>query len=303
MSISVVIPAYNASKYLREAIDSALNQTLRPEEIIVVDDGSTDDTFAIAQSYGSPVTVLHRTNHGLAATRNFGAKNSSGEWIALLDADDVWEPAKLQRQMEALERAGADICYTGHVILQHEGDRVFFGKIHEVPAAENIRQSLFTQVMTFLPSSVVLRKSTMFSVGGFDESMRAGSEDMRMWLTLLHAGAKFAAVRKPLLQYRRHGANWTPTFAWLDVTVGTYRQLVLPHLPTSTGRFTFNGWRSQHESDVAYSLRDKGDSRCLPMMARSIVHGPFHDYFRYKGLVHMTYNVLRGRLKQPPVEA
>lgn len=296
MSISVVIPAYNASMYLREAIDSALHQTLPPDEIIVVDDGSTDDTYAIAASYGPPVTVLQQTNHGLPTSRNVGARQANSEWIALLDADDVWEPNKLQLQMEELKRTGADICYTGHVILQHEGDRTFLGKVHEVPPAEDIRRSLFEQVMTFLPSSVVLRKATMFSVGGFDESMRHGSEDMKMSLKLLHGGAKFAAVREPLFQYRRHGANWNANLAWFEATIATYRELVYPHLPKSSRWFAFNGFRSQHESDVAYALRQRGDKQYLPMMAKAILHGPFHDYFRYKALLHMTYKVLRGAL-------
>jgi glycosyltransferase involved in cell wall biosynthesis len=100
-AISVVIPAYEAQRYLREAIDSVLRQTLPAVEIIVVDDGSTDDTAKIAQSVAG-VTYTHKTNGGVASALNHGIKLATGQYIAFLSADDIWHAEKLQRQMAAL---------------------------------------------------------------------------------------------------------------------------------------------------------------------------------------------------------
>lgn len=109
--ISLIIPVYNASLYLREAIDSALNQTVRPRQIIVVDDGSTDDSLEIARSYGKVLTVIAQANGGTAAARNRGLAEANEPMIAFLDNDDRFFPQKLQRQLEVmLEYPKALLC-------------------------------------------------------------------------------------------------------------------------------------------------------------------------------------------------
>src|ERR1035437_8266655 len=92
MSISVVIPAYNASRFIAATLQSVWGQTVPADEIVVVDDGSTDDTAAIAESFGPPVRAYRRPNSRQGASRNFGVKQTSSEWIAFTDADDLWEP-------------------------------------------------------------------------------------------------------------------------------------------------------------------------------------------------------------------
>jgi glycosyltransferase involved in cell wall biosynthesis len=104
-TVSVVIPCYNASPFLRETLESVLRQTHPPLEVIVVDDGSTDDSAAIAESFGSPVRVIRQKNQGESVARNRGIDEAHGEWVGLLDADDVWLPEKLERQLEC---AGPD---------------------------------------------------------------------------------------------------------------------------------------------------------------------------------------------------
>ncbi|HEX3110532.1 MAG TPA: glycosyltransferase family A protein, partial [Thermoanaerobaculia bacterium] len=98
-SVSVVIPSYNYARYLGEAIDSALGQTLPPLEVIVVDDGSTDDTPAVLAAYGDRIRVLRQKNAGVAVARNSGIAAARGECVAFLDADDVWLPRKLELQI------------------------------------------------------------------------------------------------------------------------------------------------------------------------------------------------------------
>ena len=94
-SVTVIIPCYNGAAYLREAIDSALDQTHPPLEVIVIDDGSTDDSAAIAESYGPPVCVIRQENQGESVARNRGIDEAKGDWVAFLDADDLWKPTKL----------------------------------------------------------------------------------------------------------------------------------------------------------------------------------------------------------------
>src|ERR1035441_10508770 len=127
MSISVVIPAYNAFAFIAETLDSVLQQTFPPDEILVIDDGSTDDTAAVAESFGPPVRVFRRPNSRQGASRNFGVQQAVSEWIAFIDADDLWEPTKLERQMQDLFRhAGADVSYTAHVRFSQEGETIRF---------------------------------------------------------------------------------------------------------------------------------------------------------------------------------
>ncbi|MHC4386164.1 MAG: glycosyltransferase family 2 protein, partial [Planctomycetota bacterium] len=104
MKISVVIPAYNIEDYIERAIDSVLAQTRQPEEIIVVDDGSTDATAQKIKAYGDQVRYIHQANKGLSGARNTGIRQAQNEWVAFLDGDDEWLPEKLQLQSELLTR-------------------------------------------------------------------------------------------------------------------------------------------------------------------------------------------------------
>ena len=203
MSISVVIPAYNASSFLAATLNSILAQTLPADEILVIDDGSKDDTADIAASFGPPVRVIRRANAGQASSRNFGVQQASSEWIAFLDADDLWEPAKLARQIEELARnPAADLCYSGRVeFTEHQGV-LQRGHVMPVPPPANLRKALLRNT-TFMPSSTILRRSTFLAAGGFNAQYKI-LEDWDLWLRLLRDGTVFAACLEPLLLYRIH---------------------------------------------------------------------------------------------------
>src|SRR5579872_1363742 len=98
-SVSVVIPLYNGARYIAETLDSILAQTVRPAEIIVVNDGSTDNSASIVEQYGNPVTLMTVKNGGASAARNIGASRATTNWIALCDGDDLWLPTKLEKQL------------------------------------------------------------------------------------------------------------------------------------------------------------------------------------------------------------
>jgi glycosyltransferase involved in cell wall biosynthesis len=298
MSISVVIPAYNASRFIAETLESVLAQTLQPDEVLVIDDGSTDDTAAIADGFAPRVRVFRRPNSKQSATRNFGVQEATGEWIAFIDSDHLWEPNKLERQMEELVRhPEADICYTGYVFLMQRGDTAILGRVIDVPPAKDIRKALFKR--NAFPVSVIARRSTLLAANGFNPMIRHGHEDYELWLRLLHAGAKFAACREPLLQYRRHENNTLWDLAWCEECIEMYKRLVLPYLPRSTGWITYFKYMSMHEVNAAYTMRQQGDPAHLAMMARSVLHWPFNDLHRYKVLIHMLYTRLREYFSQP----
>ena len=289
MSISVVIPAYNASRLLPATLESVLNQTLKPTEILVIDDSSTDNTADVAEAFGSPVRVIRRPNSRQAACRNFGAAEASSEWIAFVDADDLWEKDKLEKQMLALEaRPEASLCYTARQCFEQHGDELRKTILIPVPPAEEVKEALYRNT-TFLPSSVVVRRSTFLASGGFNTRYTI-VEDWDLWLRLLHSGISFAACQEPLLLYRMHpGGISRRADVALRESLEIYRTQVLPHLPPISGWLRYNRVRSEHEAVASMVLREAGYPGHIGVMTASILRDPFHYVRRYKVLAHMLY--------------
>jgi glycosyltransferase involved in cell wall biosynthesis len=290
MSITVVIPAYNASKYIAETLTSVLAQTLPPDEVLVIDDGSTDDTADVAEGFGPPVRVIRRKNARQAASRNFGVQEAKSEWVAFMDSDDLWTVDKLEKQMLELARnPKADLCYTARIHFVESDGHKTWRKVIPVPPAEGIRKALFRNT-TFLPSSVVVRRSAFLAAGGFATHFKV-VEDWDLWLRMLHSGTVFAACQEPLMQYRVHPHSTTSSQAliWFNETDEIYRRLVRGHIPWPLRWLRSNRVRSEHEVNAAYLLRSAYDPRCLTMMLTSILRDPFHDPHRYKVLAHMAY--------------
>jgi glycosyltransferase involved in cell wall biosynthesis len=290
MLVSVVIPAYNASRFIAATLESVLAQTFPPAEIIVIDDGSTDSTAEIAESFGPPVRVIRRNNSGQAASRNFAVQQASCEWIAFIDADDLWDPCKLEKQKMALaETPGAELCYTARVCFEQTGhDCIRPTLTIPVPPARQIRKAL-SRSTTFLPSSVVIRRSVFLDAGGFNSHYKI-VEDWDLWLRLLSAGVVFTACTEPLLLYRTHEASISRRAdVALAECIEIYRNHVYPRLPLATRWFRFNRVRSQHEAVAAMVLRSNNDPRSLSIMLSSILRDPVHYPHRYKVLAHMLY--------------
>jgi glycosyltransferase involved in cell wall biosynthesis len=297
MSISVVIPAYNASRFLRATLESVLAQTLPADEILVIDDGSTDDTAEIAKSFGPPVRVISTPNSKLGATRNFGTRHATGEWIAFIDADDLWKDNKLERQMAQLAKhPEADICYTGRIEFSEDEAGIHLDTPRPAPPAEKIREFLFRK-STFLPSSAIIRRAALLEIGGFATDPDV-AEDWDLWIRLLHAGKKFAACTEPLFLYRIHPAGITADGRrLLRSNTRVYRQYVLPHIPPTERPIRFSRFLSENKAGAAFAMRRTGDSSCIPMMAMSILHWPFTDLHRFKVLAHMVLMRFAGTLR------
>ncbi len=195
-SFSVIIPAYNSHSTLARAIDSVLAQTLPALEVLVVDDGSTDDTRAIAEGYGPPVRCIHKPNGGVASARNRGIREARGDWVALLDADDVWLPHKLQEQWDALQRApGVGWAACRHDIIR-DGRR-WRQPIRPKLQAEIARNGTVPSFnsmhrLPFQTSGLVVRRDLLHEVGLFQEWMRVADDRDLMWRI---------ALRQPRVAY------------------------------------------------------------------------------------------------------
>lgn len=198
--ISVIIPAYNAEKTIAETIESVLNQSFSDFELIVINDGSTDSTVDIVGNIkDNRIQVFSYSNAGVSASRNRGMSHASGELIAFLDADDLWTPDKLQKQLKALqnkEKAGVAYSWTDYIDesgnFLHSGDHITVnGDVYE--------QLLFNNFVAN-GSNPLIRRSALLDVGEFDPSLTHG-EDWDLWLSLA-ARYHFVAVPHVHILYR-----------------------------------------------------------------------------------------------------
>lgn len=194
--VSIVIPTYNYGRFVTEAVDSALAQDYKPVEIIVIDDGSTDDTPERLAPYEGRIRYIRQENKGLSAARNTGIRHATGQWIALLDSDDVWHPHKLKIQLQAL-RERKDVGLAGSPSAASLTDPLSPNpQVHEL----SLRDFVVSSRMG--PSSALIRRRCFEIVGFFDERLRS-VEDRDMWLRL---AARFSCVLvdSPCWWYRRH---------------------------------------------------------------------------------------------------
>lgn len=201
--VSSIIPARNAERFISQAIESVLGQTYPHIECIVVDDGSTDDTLAVASSFGDRVACVSRPHRGVSEARNYGISRARGEYVAFLDADDAWLPRKIELQMRRfLGRRDLGMVYSGLHIVDH--DLVFVGR--EDPPADDtaLRNTLLLErpIMSGLGSSGVIPKPILEEVGGFDEQLSTSADcDLGCRIALSYA---VSAVPRPLVLYRMH---------------------------------------------------------------------------------------------------
>jgi glycosyltransferase involved in cell wall biosynthesis len=179
--VSVIIPTYNRSWIIKEAIDSVLAQDYKEFELIVVDDGSTDHTSDVLDSSRNVIKVLSQKNKGVSAARNRGIAEASGQFIAFLDSDDLWLPQKLSAQVEFFNQTpNALICQTEEVWIRN-GLRVNPKKRHKKLSGMIFKPSL--ELCLVSPSAVMIQRSLFDRVGEFDETLPA-CEDYDLWLRI-----------------------------------------------------------------------------------------------------------------------
>ena len=218
--ISVVLPAYNAENFLADALRSVARQTVRPAEVIVVNDASTDGTRAIAMRHGARVIDQLR-NAGPSAARNAGVASATSAWVAFLDADDVWSDDKLATQWAALQKwPDAGFCFTDYDVRFADGSELRSETVADIGyrrvrhtardgAAVYCNSASFAlglvRSMFVRQSSVVINRESFLLAGGYDEQLRLG-EDYDLFLRMIGIGPAIG-IERPLVLYRRHSAS------------------------------------------------------------------------------------------------
>jgi glycosyltransferase involved in cell wall biosynthesis len=209
-TVSVIIPVFNGAATIAAAIDSALAQEFAGDlEVIVVNDGSTDATSSVLDAYRGRVTVLDRVNGGPASARNAGVCASRGEYVAFLDADDIWMPTKLEKTLVALNSdSGAAMVYTNASMMGANGEML--GTTY-TPAAERrapTMEDLLSGLWNILPSTSVMKRETFDAIGGFHEEFATGHpqwEDSYFMLVAREQG-RFVYLDEPTVLYRVTGS-------------------------------------------------------------------------------------------------
>jgi GT2 family glycosyltransferase len=204
-TVSVVIPTYNSAAFLRGAIQSVLSQTYSDFEVIVVDDGSTDNTESVAHSFGDRVSYVKQENKGAGAARNHGIKRSQGKYVAFLDSDDLWLPGKLTEQIPLLDRESKiGLVYSDWAVVPEQGEAEP-SYLRNRPAASGHVFDELIQCGFILTSGTVVRRSCLDDVGYFDETLSI-AQDYDLWLRICYRW-KVALVNKPLVIKRNRGGN------------------------------------------------------------------------------------------------
>ena len=212
-SISVVIPTYNRSHTLARALDSVIAQSVQPLEIIVIDDGSTDDTGTLVKSQYPDVKLYRQSNHGVSHARNRGIESANGEWIAFLDSDDAWYPGKLEAQLRELERnPSIRLCHTDEHWIRN-GKRINQRFRHEKRGGRIFQHCL--PLCAISPSASLIRRNVFTDMGNFDEDLPA-CEDYDFWLRFT-AREPVAFCDAPLvIKYGGHQDQLSRKFMAMD---------------------------------------------------------------------------------------
>ncbi len=242
---SVVVPAYNAADYIAECIESVLAQTDPDLELIVVDDGSTDDTAARVLHYQSDqrLRLVQRANGGLAAARNTGIRVAGGQWVAFLDADDRWCPEKLAAHRRIIEHYGQEqsidvdrslsVTYDCAVFIDAMGQRT---GLHMAWTDKPLTpERLLLKNYLGNGSTSVVKRSVLETYGGFDENLKR-MVDHELWVRLSHAGHQFQYVPDILTEYRMHSNSLTADTERMLQGVEVFLQQIALYAPASVAR-------------------------------------------------------------------
>jgi glycosyltransferase involved in cell wall biosynthesis len=220
--VSVIVPAYNAMTYLPETLKSVLQQTFTDFEVLIIDDGSTDNIVQwTGELVDSRVKLIVQQNQGASVARNTGIAQAQGEYIAFLDADDLWEPTKLEKQVHCLEEnPEIGLVHTNMLLIDWQGKSS--GRVMKSNAEGDALKQLLKQ-NTIATSSVIVRNDCLKTVGEFDRNLRY-SQDWDMWVRIA-ARYPLAVIKEPLVSYRQHPNNATKNWQMLEQGFGMIEKL------------------------------------------------------------------------------
>ena len=286
MRISAVIPTYNHASYIASAIESVLSQTVGVDEIIVVDDGSTDETVQVVRRFSERIRYIFQPNAGLSAARNTGIRLATGNWLAFLDADDFWSPNKIELQLVALTQSPeAVLCYGGVVL-------------HDVTLCVNTAVSAtapqkiwpllrFKNCITGSGSAVLVRKDVVLEAGGFAESLTA-CEDWDLWVRLARQHP-FTAVSDPVVTLRVRPASLSASTERMLTNVELLMEKTL--LSDLTGlRRAIWARRIRSWALYSHSWTEPDVDRRKMMVTQSLLQWP-SPFFAPRRFVTLLYNL------------
>ena len=286
-TVSVVIPVYNNAPYIAEAVQSVLSQTRQPDEIIVVDDGSTDGTEKVLRRFKTQIKYVYQENRGEPAARNRGIRESTGECVAFLDGDDLWHANKLELQMRYLgERPSCALVYSDMSTFDEKGviDASVTKRFQMSMPSGRIFPALFERSL-FGSGTVIFYKRCVDTVGYFDEDLLVGS-DYEMWLRIARH-FDVGAVDQPLLMYRHHPAMSTRGLGlrmrngvpW-EVEVISKILHLYPQAVDELGKSTVRRRLSKPYAGVAYArvLKDE-PKNARPLLRKAMACWPMNGWY------------------------
>jgi glycosyltransferase involved in cell wall biosynthesis len=214
--VSVIIPAYKAVPFIRETLESVFVQTFRQFEVIIVNDGSPDtvEFEAVLAPFSSRIVYIKQENRGLSGARNSGVRVAKGEYIALLDADDSWEPNYLEVQLGFLEHDPQAMVVYSNARIFGSGPHVGKEYMELCPSEGEVTFDSLVSQRCNVMVSVLMRRKALIAAGLFDESLRS-AEDFDLWLRLVNMGARIIYHRQLLVKYRHHPNSLSSDALWM----------------------------------------------------------------------------------------
>jgi glycosyltransferase involved in cell wall biosynthesis len=275
--VSVIIPAYNAMPYLPEALESVLRQTFSDFEVIIIDDGSTDRTVEWTSKLTDPrVKVILQDNHGSARARNQGIAIANGEYIALLDADDIWEPTKLEKQIRFLdEHPEIGLVDTWTLLIDETGNST--GRVIVSKAEGDVwKQLVQFQPVCACDSTPLIRRECFETVGLFDENLLF-LEDLDLWIRLAYR-YNFGAIEQPLVGYRQRSGSKSTN---CQETLLAFRRIIEKTFESAPVELLYLRDRGYGRINLYLawkSLIDRDRSRTIHFRQQAIAHYPQLKY-------------------------
>ncbi len=275
--VSVIVPAFEAARFIERTLRGALNQTYADLEIIVVDDGSTDDTCAIVERVAGReprLRLIRQPNGGVSHARNTGIAQARGAFIAPLDADDLWHPTKIEKQMRCFQHASArtGVVYCHLAWIAAHDQVIWPRRIDHAPTGQ-VYPHLAVGNVVGNASAPLFRRSLLDEVGGYDESFREGCEDIDLYLRLAECG-DYALVPEFLVGYRRSRESMSMNIAKMERAVAQTTGKMLerhPQLPKRLLR-----WRNgnMYRYLALHALMNADYRRGLVLAGKSVASDP-----------------------------
>jgi glycosyltransferase involved in cell wall biosynthesis len=299
--VSVIIPAYNASSWIVETIDSVLSQDYQNIEIIVIDDGSTDDTRNIINTFGNDVKYFYKNNGGQSSARNLALKYAKGKYVAFIDSDDLWETNKLSLQVELLESTGLKWVYSDGIAFDSSTKLELFKFSQKSEHYKgDILVNLFKSCFIPMPS-VIVNNEVFQKVGFFNEDNRfRNREDWEMWIRIAES-YPVAYISKELVKYRVHKNSVTGTESLIQRLNGN---ILVIEQAVQRNPYHLEKYQNQVLSELYYSvaraLAIQGNSQNAKLFfAKAIKQKPFSIIFYVSWLLAPLMPLIenfRGRI-------